>query len=272
MSDKAPSPLARFIGEGIILAAIPIAASLVAYLFEFGYLSFYEAPPTLIQLDISRILSSLIVVIGSFALYLWIGLLVASTSTGKHPLTRAVGKALLFPVAWLPFFVLLPEMQYRWSGFLALFLGPLLIDLAAPMFQRKSGLKYWDRLAASEEKPTPPTSLKDETIVGKYGAIVVTPILVTLMFGFLIVLLGDAWARSKAVYWVMGDQPESVLIAHYGDTALFKKVDLKTKQLTDDLIVLKLSDSAPLKLRQVRLGALTEPRPMGKRLEKLNAQ
>jgi hypothetical protein len=51
-------------------------------------------------------------------------------------------------------------------------------------------------------------------------------------------------------------------VAHYGDVALLKKVDLATKQITDDLIIQKFSDSAPLKLKHVRLGELKRASPL----------
>ncbi len=50
------------------------------------------------------------------------------------------------------------------------------------------------------------------------------------------------------------------MIAHYGDVALFKRVDITSKSVTDELLIYKLSSSAPLRLKQIEIGQLKVPK------------
>jgi hypothetical protein len=254
-------PLKRLLTEGAFLAAVPVVASLVAYLYEFGYLSFYQAPPAFIQLDITRILTATAVVLIAIMMFLMLLASAADVAAGKHPFKRAIGRSLLFSVVLLPFFALLPNTAHNWIVFAVLSALPLLAELLPPLFERKTGLKYSERLAAAEENQIGPNKRAQYTTISQaLGKWVVVPVGSVFFAGFLVVLLGDVWARNKTVYWVLADQPDTFLVAHYGDVVLLKRVNLATRQITNELVVQKIGDSTPLKLKQVTLGELKKPK------------
>ncbi len=144
------SPFKRLLTEGAVLAGVPVFASLVAYLYEFGFLSFYKVPPSFIQLDFTRILTATAVVLLAIVLFLMLLTTAADVSSGRHPLVRALGRALVLSLVWLPFFVLMPEAPHRWYGFGILFSLPLLEQLVSALLIRDKGLTYAERLAVSE--------------------------------------------------------------------------------------------------------------------------
>lgn len=95
LADNKPSAFRLLQSEGALLAAIPFAGSVIALAFEAGYLSFFDVPVTLLQLDFTRIVTASAVV-ALLSIFLLIPLtLVAAVARGPHPVRRALLKPLV---------------------------------------------------------------------------------------------------------------------------------------------------------------------------------
>jgi len=246
--------------EGLLLAAVPIVGSFIAYLYEFGYVGYFRVPPSFIQLDVTRILAATAVIVISATVYLAILASVADVAMGRNPIIRSLGRSLLFAFFWLPFLLLVPDTPSTWLSLAVLAAVPLFGELLPPLFKRGTGLRYMERLTESEEVYRANRDRSFKTIGQAFGAVILVPVGGILFASFLVVLLGNSWARNQTTFWALADQPDAIMIAHYGDVALFKRVDITSKSVTDELLIYKLSSSAPLRLKQIEIGQLKVPK------------
>ncbi len=253
----------RLLTEGLVIAAVPVAGSFVAFVFEAGYLAFYEVPITLIQLDFTRVITASGVVILVLLTLLILFSNIVDIAQGSHPFRRILGKMLIVALFFVTFFAVIPGPPGRWWALVGLLLLLLSLELLPPLFQRHTGLKYWDRIAAAK----PAENKTSEThAYGSFseavGALIVTPMSFVFFGTVLVFFLGVYHAQSKTSYWVLMAQPDMLVVAHYGDTVILKKFDVSSKQIMDVLVVRKVSDSAPLNMKQVALGELKSPKHM----------
>lgn len=258
MSESDIPAYKRFLTEGTLLATVPIVASFFAYLFEFGYVKHFDIPASFIQLDITRILTATAVIIFAAAIFLIALAPAADVAMSGNPIQRAVGRAMLFAIFWVPLFFLI-ENSTKWIGLAVMICLVLLGDLVPPLFNRKSGLKYLDRLSAAEEEVRQNQSSTYRNSKELVGRLVLTPVSFFFFVSFLVILLGSGLAKIQSSYWVLAQEPNAVLVAQYGELALFKRVDLATKEITGELLIIKFSDSTSLKLNQIDIGQLKRP-------------
>jgi len=92
--------------ESAYLAAFPIAGTLIAYLFEFGFAAYHGIPPSLVQLNASQFVGA--AVLGVFSLWIihiYLSLGVAFLARRKLLIFKFIGLGMLY--ALLPFLFLL---------------------------------------------------------------------------------------------------------------------------------------------------------------------
>jgi hypothetical protein len=184
--------------EGVLLAAIPFAGSLVAFAFESGYLSFYNVPISWIQIDLVKVITaSCVVLFFSLGLYAFL-IPAALIVSGKTLIHRALLEPLAYTLLLGPFIYFLPESAsnsktYFWFGFGLVFITAK--QFLLPLSIRTPGMTYKERLAQ-----------------------------------------------------------------YYGNTAIFKSVDLVTKQIGNELRLIKLDSFSPGILIQVQTDKLKSPK------------
>ena len=247
--------------EGLVIAAVPVAGSFVAFVFEAGYLAFYEVPITLIQLDFTRVITASGAVILVLLTLLILFSNIVDIAQGSHPFRRIFGKILVVALFFGTFFAIIPGPPERWWALAGLLVLLLSLELLPPLFQRHTGLKYWGRVAAAKPVENgPPKTQTYDTFSEAVGALIVTPMSFVFFGTVLIFFLGVYHAQSKTSHWVLMAQPDMLVVAHYGDTVVLKKFDVSSKQIMDMLVVRKVSDSAPLNMKKVSLGELKSPK------------
>lgn len=246
--------LPRFIqGEGFVLATIPFIGSLVAFVFEAGYLSFYGVPWTFIQLDFTRVVWASGYVVFMLLPYLMAFSFLVKLLTASHPIFRIFLVVLIPPLLIGALLALSPFAIHQWWWVPILLWGLLAIQFfLLPFIFKKDGGSYLDRVKADLRdfsNPKSPSPLSD-SIDNK-----VLPT-VSLMFVLALVtfIIGKNFAKNEAEHWVLSDRPDMLMVRNYGDTVLLKRVSLSTRELTNTLEIVKVSDSKNLDLKKVMLG------------------
>lgn len=236
--------------EKVLFALIPFVGSLVAFLFEAGFLSFFDVPVTFLQLDFARIVTASGYVTIAIAGLLMLISFAAEIGKGRHPILKVISKALIPVIFFGAFFVLFSTDQAVWMLLVGFMCFIILLELLPPIFQRSSSNKYWDRVAIAVNSKS-----EDSKDGGKLDKIVTS-------IGFLgfasmyVFLLGVHCAQEKTRYWVLNDQKELLLVANYGDTLILKKFDPAKKELANYLEIRKISDSLPIQLTVEKIGKL----------------
>jgi hypothetical protein len=128
-----------------------------------------------------------------------------------------------------------------------LYLLGFVFATAPPLFERKTGLSYAQRLERSlkwkllesalpASKPKSVTNVVMERVIG--------PAFCLLIFLLMLSIRGRTAAEDQHQFQVLDDQPDMVLVAQYGDLLIFKRVDLIRNEVMTSMELRKLGESA----------------------------
>ena len=188
--------------EGIVLAIIPFVGSLVALTYETGYLSFFDVPATFVQLDFVRIVTASAGVALFVAAYLVALVFAALVVQGPNPLRRALALPLSAAFLLGPIFLLTPGPPGRWLVLAGLMVLSILGYLIPPLFSRRSGTTYMQRLSAdldSERPARDDQKTKDSSTT--YNKMIF-PLSVLFFVTLAVFSLGRNAAAEATTHWV----------------------------------------------------------------------
>lgn len=254
-SEKPPvSILERLKNESYLLAIIPFFGSFLAFIFEVGYLQYYEVPITLVQLDFTRIITASGYVALGLTVLLILFEFAINIGKGSHPLYKIISHILFICILISSFLVLIPARPEKWWLIVAVVCYQVIFKLILITPKNSKTESYWDRVSSTinlsndkSKKIESETTLDFKTL------------LVLILFGSIWVnFLGMSWAHDKTFYWTLDDQPDMILVANYGDTLIFKKIILSTNEITDYLELHKTNESAPIKMSYSQIGKLKD--------------
>jgi hypothetical protein len=201
------------------LAALPIAGTLAAYLFEFGFASYHGIPGAMIQLNVSQFVGA--AVLGLFCLWiihLYFSLGIAFLVRRKLLIFKFIGLGMLY--AFLPFLFLLGMGNEKrlWILFIFSFLVPSLSGLGEALFAKNKNQpfsqRWWEHSVSAPEKQ------KD----GFHTYIDVPQLWFSILF-FSVVLsvaAGNRYASLATPTMVAKSDPSKVLIVIYGERWFFR--------------------------------------------------
>jgi hypothetical protein len=243
--------------EGAILTLLPIAGSLVALVFEIGFLSFFDIPLVLVQIDFIRIVVATFLV-GFFFAVLFGGLLfVGLVTRHSNPLGRALAYPLVMAVFFSPFVYFLPKARENWWLLAILVLLVALASTLPPLFSRKgkSYLALLQEQLQQEEEAELEHQIQ-RPIANAIGKKIL-PSLGLLFFGtFIVFALGRDYAQSRTVHYALQGAPEWILVTSYGDTLLLKNFNSRTRVLGTALRLQKPADPTTTILVRRNIGRL----------------
>lgn len=201
------------------LTALPIAGTLAAYLFEFGFASYHGIPGAMIQLSVSQFVGA--AVLGLFCLWIvhfYLSLGVAFLARRKLLVFKFIGLGMLY--AFLPFLFLLGMGNEKrlWIAFILMFLLPTFIGLCGALFTKDKSQpfsqRWWVHSVHTPEKQ------KD----GLHSYIDVPHLWFSvLMFSVVLtVAAGNRYASFATPTMVVKSDPSKVLIVVYGERWFFR--------------------------------------------------
>jgi hypothetical protein len=222
MSDSGKIP------ESLYLAAIPIAGTAAAYLFEMGFCGYHDIPVSLITLSPSRIvLASVVGLIAAFCIHFYVALILAFYGRRKSLVFRFL--ALGMSYAFLPFVLLVAVGGNSWAYWLMVltFSIPFAIGLIPAFRARETGEGFFQRWWKESAFELTPEAHKSDHLEGD----IERPqrwIAVALLSTFLFYGLGMRYAKIVTPDQMLLSDPSLALIVVYGDRWIFRPVDSLT--------------------------------------------
>lgn len=239
--------------EGLILAAIPFIGTFVAFIFEYGYLAFYDVPISVIQLDFTRIVTAAAIIVLSCANIAMAFTAIALVARGNHPIRKALISPLITALFFSVFIFFIPGSPERWWIVAAVLILHLLFEFIPPLFKAKSTGSYINALASQireENKKSDTTKLSAKDYLSAF------------FFGSMfIIVVGLHHASVKTSYWTLSTHPDMVVIEIYGDTVVLKSYDPKTRKLGDNLVLISRASIEALSMKKVTTGPLSSSKP-----------
>lgn len=208
--------------ESAYLAVLPIAGTLVAYLFEFGFASYHGIPASLVQLSVSQFVGAAVLgLLALWVIHLYLSLGIAFLARRKLLVFKFIGLGMLY--ALLPFLFLLGlgnEMRL-WVLFIILFLFPSVLGFFGALFAKDRNQpfmqRWWEQSSFELKEPEKP---KD-----RLHSLIDVPqqwFSVLLFSMFLAVAVGHRYASFATPSMVTKSDPSRALIVIYGERWFFR--------------------------------------------------
>lgn len=249
--------------EGIVLAIIPFVGSIVALTYEAGYLSFFDVPATFVQLDFVRIVTASAVVAFFFVSYLVTLAFAGFVVQGRNPLRRALAQPLSAAFLLAPIILLAPGPPGRWVVLAGLMVFSFLGYLIPPIFSRRRGTTYMQRLSADiDNEESARDGQRTKVTSATYNRIIF-PSSVVFFVTFAVFSLGRNVAAEATTHWVTKESQPWLFVRSYGDTFILKSIDSSTTQIGSELRLLAPENSAAATLVRKDTGKLLPPKKIG---------
>jgi hypothetical protein len=241
--------------EGIVLAAIPVMAYVLAFGFEYGYYLAYGFPQALISVDLNRVFVAGVIFLAGVSFVVILAAAALAVLPSDHPLARAVAQALTFVLLYLVFLTYEGRFDIFGQILGAAVAAYLLYKFALPVVTQRDVVGYVDKYQRQEEaNQLHPTLLR--AMLRSIGPLPATIVAYFCFSVILSVTLGWYLATEQAYYFVVAGPPEQVVLRIYGDSLILAQLDRPTRQILRQYTVLRRT-AAPVTLREERIGPLT---------------
>ncbi|WP_312570987.1 hypothetical protein [Stutzerimonas balearica] len=236
--------------ETAIIATLPIAGTLVALLFEAGYLSYYRAPIDLIKIDLTKIFIACAFVAAGTSAIAILAFIIGHIITGKHPIQRALivptfMSAPLFLISfWSP-------INYSFAVAIGFFLIQIAFTFLRPLIRGKKDRSYLENLKEANEAELNQKPAKEKITIDIKNYSLLIVFVAAMVFG-----LGHRYASEKEYYFTVTDLPENIVVGIYGDTIIIAECDLSNKSLKNSLAVIPINQRERAPLKSIQTGAL----------------
>jgi hypothetical protein len=250
-----PTRRRGWLTEGIVLAAIPVMAYILAFGFEYGYYIAYRFPQELISVDLNRVLVTGVAFLAGVVFVVLLAAVALALLPREHPLAPAVAQAVTFALLYLAF--LSYEGHFDVFGRIlgSALAAYLLYTFALPLVTQRGIPGYLEKYAHQEQtKEIHPTLLR--AMLHGIGPLPGTVLTYFCLAVILSVTLGWFLATEQVYYFVVPGSPDRVVLRIYGDSNVLAQLDRPTQQILREYTVLRRS-AGPVTLREERIGPLT---------------
>jgi hypothetical protein len=253
-SGPSENKKALWFSEGVIVAATPLLAYALCFIYEAGYCNYFIIPASLIEVSFSTVMKTLgFLIIFGFVL-IW-------TITFFLNLYRKKPDVLAFRILALALtiftFVVIPLLIYGYDKACCVLVSVIIFIMALglfvePLFFCRDVKGYRNKLKASAERRSLLFIGRDIfPKLPKPIALIVPIIFLSLFFSF---LGGLGFAEKQEIFLVTKTDPEMVVLRIYKDTAICGHFDDEKKVITG-FSVMDIK-SPPLDLEWRKIGRL----------------
>lgn len=226
-SAKPPDPdIRRLLTEGVFVAASTVIGYAVAIEFERGYCQYFGIPDFMVSPTLPVIAVSIVVVLTIAFLFLMVPVAMVALQH-RRKIFGLVDPAYLLAVAtalWITFSI---DPSSRFAVLLAFAPFPVAAWLATPK-------------------------------AGRTTVSFIRKALSLFAVGMGVILLASALGRYRAsitdVFYVLRDEGDVAVVRNYGDVMLAVSFDRSKRQLKSEVLVVRASESAKLKLSREVIG------------------
>jgi hypothetical protein len=256
MSDS-PSPAAsasRF-PLAVLIAFVPGASYLCAFLYQLGYAQHFGIPAQLIHVTLESVFLAG-GVIGSTGYYAFTT--VGSPGKGSAPMSPALRKRFLEGSVLVVLLGLATFISGHWKFHLVVFavfmfflFGLSAVPHAGKGISYAQALEEWDKNHGTYI----------DFFITKLGVNAVANVLIVVMILFQFWLYGDSEAVQQRNFLVRATRPETVLLRVYGDKMIFATLRPDRRSIDCTFQIREVADKSNLTLRLQHLGYLKVFKP-----------
>jgi hypothetical protein len=250
------------LSENIAIAAVPLAAYLLIFAVESGYLSVFQLPYQFISFDLAEIFVASSALLGVAFAVIFILNTLADFFISKRTPPIIVHKIRIYTPLFLLFLsglVLFRTMWREWWGLGVGFAIVLLLDLGTPLITQRKNKNYLTKIARAEEFQTRieqrQQSLVNKLIhiTGKDGA--------RIIFYFSLILFiayqtGRSIAIQKSDFFIVNTNPEQVVLYLTKDQAIAASFDRILKEIEPGFVVIDFSQNSEYVFYREKVGPL----------------
>lgn len=245
--------------EGLLLASVPVLGTMLALMFEWGFLSFYRIPLSVAALDVSHVVRASALTALGVAVLAFLRLVMYRLDNSSSILLRLVGSC--WPWMWSAFFLVVLSPSYWWFPLAAI--GAMVIGTVFNGWRakRKNGRILSENILwilDRERERLPPGPAKWSPLGQAFFAVFCLFMSLSIVKSY-----GARAAEWREEYWVLKDEPTMAFVERYGEHLVFAKFDPSTKRLVGEAAIVKYGDVGVrmLLLRPGPLLASSRPSP-----------
>lgn len=243
--EKEETGKIKWLTEGLTLAAIPVFAHIVAFIYEVGYCNVFGLPIELIQVDIHRVLIVL-GAIGSIALILFNAAHFAYMTFSGGPPWLRISIARLVPTFLILAFAALAfgfSHWKEWMILIILFITQLFFEFVFPLITQRKTKGYVNKLGAQDDMEIA-NDMKTipKELVKKEGGRSMLQVLLVLICSFIVShMAGRAEALRQTDFFVV-ESSDWTALRFYGDRIICVRVDPKQKSFGKEIRILQMDE------------------------------
>lgn len=253
-----PTAKRNWVTEGIVVAAIPVMAYLLAFGFEYGFYLAYGFPQELISIDLNRVFVAGAIFLGGAVLLLVPAMAVLALLPSEHPLAPAIAQTVSFVLAYLVFLLVYWRFDTLARILLLLLLWYLGYKFGLPLLTQRGVRGYVQKYRLHEQTREERATLF-RTILRTFGPTAGTTVVYFFIALVLSVTIGWNIAREREYYFVAPGLPERVVLRIYGDSIVLARLDRPSRQILREYTVFRRT-AGSITLREEHIGPLTVER------------
>ena len=243
------------ISEGVLLAAVPVLGTYLAFVFQLGYLWSFGLPPSLIELGLTQIVISIAAIIAAACFYLMVLDRVARLSRLANPILRELGEWLLMLTATAP--IVVPVLIVVPPLGKLLLVGIFALSFVSSFIpaRQKPGeqLSYVERLREKQDRPRegnefPVFSTMERTLL--------LPVMAVALVSVVVFMLGMFSVGLQTSRVVLKSQPNLIYVTKHQDSFVFARYDVSSRLFTGELLFLQSTSERPLELIKKKTGPI----------------
>lgn len=258
-NSQRPRPLER-ITEGIVILILPVIAYLIAYAYQAGLYDHFSIPLGLIDIGFTELFIAFASLAGT-VLFIWLAL---ETIQPIWTLLPEIVRSRLRPILFMALFgflwLIISGKKYIVPLLIMIGLF-LIVDLLIPIFKRKTGKTYLERLKRAQE-----INFSYDTVMDKIGKLMGVRLFmflfVTFIFVFIAYTVGIARIRSRVEYLSLTDHSNSVVLSISRSRMIWTTYDTTSHHIADSINIEIFKEGYNYRLKHVSIGKLKGPPEM----------
>jgi hypothetical protein len=244
--------------EAIILAASPVFAYLIAFLYEAGFALVFQIPLQFITLSLTTIfiVAGALLFLGLFLF--WVGhLILGVIAPADDPIRARMARYTPGILMFVAYRILFPEDVQGTLYLLGAMAILALYEFGTPLITQRGKGTYREKFEAQEKEDE---IKRAKTLVhgfkealGRKGQIIAVVLSIGLPMFY---SAGRSAALHQEEFLVVGSSPEMVVLRIYGDNLICAQLNRETRKVERKFVILKAGANSKLMLRLERVGPL----------------
>jgi hypothetical protein len=244
--------------EAILVALVPAAAYSLTYCFQYGYSKTLGIPSELIEFNLLEFLNVAFSVVGTiWILFNFLGIFLPAVISAH----KAIKSRVVFIFACFFYSVAALILFGReWKVWIWMFGGSVILGvlvLGWPLWKNRKNLnEFFESLQKKAQTQTSGKKDLYDLIRSSIGREAYLAISVFVIVAYFFYFSGMSRASEQTDYTVISTEPESVVLAIYGNEMICANFDRQEKTISGDFVIRETDDVQELTFHKEDVGPL----------------